>query len=284
MESSPFKDLVHALATAQQSQHQALVTLRKEQEQRFKALVLAQQEDRQAFWHLLALAGSTITTATDPPHLTLTKMGPHDDPEACLAFFEQAAEPWCWSVEQGAAHLLPLLTGKAQLAMLQLPANSRRAVLQRVGRTSEQQRQRFCALRLEEVGQPFAFGQQLRDACRRWLRTDYHDAEGIIDLVALEQFIAPLPEGTAEWVQCHRPALLDQAIELAEDHMAAVLTAGQCVSSSPLFSLFLLLSPPFCSSSSPHSPTAEAGACSTLAGPQCPTVSYFRVCVFPPLR
>ncbi|XP_060758758.1 uncharacterized protein LOC132869552 [Neoarius graeffei] len=44
-------------------------------------------------------------------------------------------------------------------------------------------------------------------------------------------------EGTAEWVQCHCPASLDQAIELAEEHMAAVPTAGQCVSPSPLSSL-----------------------------------------------
>ncbi|XP_060797796.1 egl nine homolog 1-like isoform X5 [Neoarius graeffei] len=44
-----FKDFIHALATAQQNQHQALITLQKEQEQWFKALMLAQQEDRQAF-------------------------------------------------------------------------------------------------------------------------------------------------------------------------------------------------------------------------------------------
>ncbi|XP_060797342.1 phosphatidylinositol 4-phosphate 5-kinase type-1 gamma isoform X2 [Neoarius graeffei] len=148
MESSPFKDLIHALTTAQQSQHQALVTLRKEQEQRFEALVLAQQEDCQAFRHLLASAGST--TAAGPPHLTLTKMDPHDDPEAFLVLFEQAAEAWGWLVEQRAARLLPLLTGEAQLAALQLPTDSwlvyadlRQTVLQRVGRTLEQQRQRF---------------------------------------------------------------------------------------------------------------------------------------------
>ncbi|XP_060781588.1 uncharacterized protein LOC132889279 [Neoarius graeffei] len=244
MESSPFADLIHALTTGQQCQHQALVALRKEQAQRFEALVLAQQEDRQAFRHLLASAGSTTSTAAGPPHLTLMKMGPHDDPEAFLALFEQAAEAWGWPVEQRAARLLPLLMGEAQLATLQLPANSRlvyadlcQAVLQRVGHTPEQQRQRFRALCLEEVGRPFAFGQQLRDACRRWLRADNRDAEGIVDLVTLEQFITRPPKGTVEWVQCHRLALLDQAIELAEDHLAAVPTAGSQISSSPLSSL-----------------------------------------------
>ncbi|XP_060783178.1 uncharacterized protein LOC132890379 [Neoarius graeffei] len=156
-------------------------------------------------------------------------MGPQDDPEAFLTFFEQVAETSGCPMKQRAARLLPLLTGEEQLAVLQLPANRRlayvylhRAILQRVGHTPEQQRQRFRALRLEEVGRPFTFGQQVRDACGRWLRADNRDTEVIIDQVALEQFIVRLPAGGAEWVQCHRPASLDQAFELAEDHLAAV--------------------------------------------------------------
>ncbi|XP_060778632.1 uncharacterized protein LOC132887175 [Neoarius graeffei] len=252
MESSPFVDLVHALATAQQSQHQALVTLRKEQERCFEALVLAQQEDREAFRHLLTSAGSTSAPAMGPSPLTMTKMGPQDDPETFITLFEQVAEASGWPMEQCAARLLPLLMGEAQLAALQLPADHwlayadlRRAILQRMGHTPEQQHQRFRALRMEEVGRPFAFGQQLRDACWRWLRADDRDAEGIIDQVVLEQFIACLPAGTAEWVQCHHPASLDQAVGLAEDHLAAVPAAGRPTMLSLLPSS-LSLSPPPC--------------------------------------
>ncbi|XP_060795406.1 zinc finger protein with KRAB and SCAN domains 5-like [Neoarius graeffei] len=295
MESSTFADLIHALATAQQSQHQALLTLRKEQEQRFEALVLAQQEDRWAFRHRLASVGSTISTTVGPSPLTLTKMDPQDDPEAFVTLFEQVAETSGWPVEQRAERLLPLLTGEVQLAALQLPADRRLAYadlcgagLQRVGCTPEQQHQCFRALRLEEVGRPFAFGQQLRDACWQWLRADSCDAEGLIDQVVLEQFVVRLPAGTAEWVQCHRPASLDQAIELAEDHLAAVPAAGQQMASSllfsPLLSLSLSLSPSSCVPSSPHSPTAEAGAGTTPAGPLhpwCPPVSPFCVCLSP---
>ncbi|XP_060786761.1 uncharacterized protein LOC132892488 [Neoarius graeffei] len=294
MESSPFTDLVHALATAQQSQHQALVTLRKEQERCFEALVLAQQEDREAFWHLLVSAGSTSAPTAGPSPLTLTKMGLQDDPEAFITLFEQVAEASGWPMEQGMARLLPLLTREAQLAVLRLPADRRlaytdfrRAVLQCVGRTPEQQCQRFRAVRLEEVGRPFAFGQQLQDACWQWLRADNCDAEGIVDQVVLEQFITCLPTGTAEWVQCHRPASLDRAIELAEDHLAAVPVAGQQTASSLLFSplLSLSLSPSSCVPSSPHSPTAEVGAGTTPAGPphpRCPLISPFCVCLSPP--
>ncbi|XP_060796560.1 uncharacterized protein LOC132898907 [Neoarius graeffei] len=201
-----------------------------------------------------------------------------------------APETSGWPVEQRAARLLPLLTGEAQLAALQLPADHRlayvdlrRAVLQRVGHTPEQQHQRFHALRLEEVGRPFAFGQQLRDACWQWLRDDSCDAEGLIDQVVLQQFVTHLPAGTAEWVQYHRPASLDQAIELVEDHLAAVPAAGQQMASSLLSSsLSLSLSPSSCVPSSPRSPTAEAGAGTTPAGPLhpwCPPVSPFCVCL-----
>ncbi|XP_060783177.1 uncharacterized protein LOC132890378 [Neoarius graeffei] len=184
-------------------------------------------------------------------------MGPQDDPEAFIMLFEQVVETSRWPMEQHAVRLLPLLTGEAQLAALQLPADCRlayadlrRAILQRVGRTPEQQRQRFHALCLEEVGWTFTFGQQLWDACWQWLKADNRDAEGIIDQVVLEQFLARLPAGTAEWVQCHRPASLDQAVELAEDHMAAVSVAGQQTASSLLSSsLSLSPSPPV---SHPH--------------------------------
>ncbi|XP_058630037.1 zinc finger protein with KRAB and SCAN domains 7-like [Onychostoma macrolepis] len=69
--------------------------------------------------------------------------------------------------------------------------------------------------------------QQLRDACRKWLMAEERDIEEVVDLVVLEQFIARLPRGTAEWVQCHRPTSLTQAIQLAEDHLVACPGVGE---------------------------------------------------------
>lgn len=63
--------------------------------------------------------------------------------------------------------------------------------------------------------------QLLRDACRKWLLARGGDVEQIINHVVLEQFISYLPRKMAEWVQCHRPVLLDLAIQLAEDQMVA---------------------------------------------------------------
>ncbi len=133
------------------------------------------------------------------------------------------------------------------------------AILQRIGRNPEQHRQRFRSVELGDHGRPFVMAQQLRDACRKWLMAEQRDIEGVIDLVVLEQFIARLPRGTAEWVQCHRRTSLTQAIQLAEDHLVACPRVGE-----PLTNLSLSFSPPsFLSlvprsgSGGPSSPTAE---------------------------
>ncbi|XP_051558201.1 uncharacterized protein LOC127443558 [Myxocyprinus asiaticus] len=181
----------------------------------------------------------------------VTENGDVDDPEAFLDLFEQTAEIWGWLLGQWAARLIPLLSGEAQLVAQQLPAMSllaygdlKKAILQRVGRTTEESRQLFRSLKLESSDRPFAFAQWLRDACRRWLLAGDRDVDGIIDQVVLEQLIHRLPKGTVEWVQCHRPASLEEAVRLAEDHMAAIPRAEE-----PSYTL----SPPSVSSPSPLS-------------------------------
>ncbi|XP_067270787.1 putative SCAN domain-containing protein SCAND2P [Pseudorasbora parva] len=174
-----------------------------------------------------------------------------DDPEAFIDLFERSAAARDWPKEDWPMRLLPLLSGEAQVAAHQLPVKNllvyddlKRAILQRVGRTPEQHRQRFRTLALEESGRPFIFAHQLRDSCRKWLMAGECDAEGIIDRVVLEQFVARLPKKTAQWVQCHRPASLDQAIQLAEDQMVACHGVGEPLPAASLSLSSLSLSPP----------------------------------------
>ncbi len=94
-------------------------------------------------------------------------------------------------------------------------------------------------MKLGDNGRPFVLAQQLRDACRKWLMAEPRDIEGVIDLVVLEQFIARLPRRTAEWVQCHHPTSLTQAIQMAKDHLVACPGVGE-----PLTNLSLSPSPP----------------------------------------
>ncbi|XP_067289364.1 uncharacterized protein [Pseudorasbora parva] len=143
-------------------------------------------------------------------------------------------------------------SGEAQAAAQHLPVANlldyddlKRAILQRVGRTPEQHRQRFRSLEWGESGRPFALAQQLRDECRRWLLAGGSDVDHVVDLVVLEQFITRLPRKTAEWVQCHRPTSLETAINLAEDHLVACPGVGAPPLTSPS------LSPPSLSLSRP---------------------------------
>ncbi len=219
--------------------------MKLEQEDRFRLMVQVQDEDRRAIRSLLGREDNPVAA---PPiaHVPLMKMGPHDDPEAFVDLFEKTAEACGWARAHWSVRLIPLLTGEAQVAAQQLTVTNlldyddlKRAILQRVGRSPEQHRQRFRSVELGDNGRPFVLAQQLRDACRKWLMAEPRDVEGVIDLVVLEQFIARLPRRTAEWVQCHRPTSLMQAIQLAEDHLVACPGVGE-----PLSNLSLSPSPP----------------------------------------
>ncbi len=218
--------------------------MRADQERRFCALVQNQREDRELFRSWMdreVRAGENPTAPAPPTHMPVQKMGPQDDPEAFLDLFEKTAAACGWPQTDWPMHLIPLLTGEAQLAAQQLPVQNllvyddlKRAILQRVGRSPEQHRQRFRSLELGENGRPFVMAHQLRDACRRWLLAGEGGVDQIIDRVVLEQFIARLPKKTAQWVQCHRPASLDLAIQLAEDQMVACHGVGETLPSVSL--------------------------------------------------
>ncbi len=249
---SPFAEVIQSLAGLHQEHHKALMDMRADQERRFCALVQNQREDRELLRSWMdreVRAGESSTTPAPPTHMPVQKMGPQDDPEAFIDLFEKTAAACGWPQTDWPVRLIPLLTGEAQLAAQQLPVQNllvyedlKRAILQRVGRSPEQHRQRFRSLELGENGRPFVMAHQLRDACRRWLLAGEGGVDDIIDQVVLEQFIARLPKRTAQWVQCHRPASLDLAIQLAEDQMVACHGVGE-----PLPSVSLSLSPPLLS-------------------------------------
>ncbi len=201
-------------------------------------------------WTETGVRASRVTTlrlwSPTITHVPLMKMGPHDDPEAFVDLFEKTAEACGWARTHWPVRLIPLLTGEVQVAAQQLPVANllaygdlKRVILQRVGRNPEQHQQRFCSVELGDNVRPFVMTQQLRDACRKWLKDEPCDVEEVIDRVVLEQFIARLPRRTAEWVQYHRPTSLTQAIQLAEDHLVACPGVGE-----PLINLSLSLARP----------------------------------------
>ncbi|XP_061582743.1 zinc finger protein 213-like [Cololabis saira] len=160
--------------------------------------------------------------------VVLQKMTEADDPLAFLDTFEAVAEACDWPGAEWAVRLLPLLSGEAQMAALALPAAARatygqvrRAVMDRLGRSPEDYRRRFRELKLGPTDRPYTFAHQLHDAAVRWLRPGETEGEKrVVQQIVLEQFVQGLPTRTAAWVRCHRPGTLQEAITLAEDHLA----------------------------------------------------------------
>ncbi|XP_026100386.1 putative SCAN domain-containing protein SCAND2P [Carassius auratus] len=105
--------------------------------------------------------------------------------------------------------------------------------------------------------------QQLRDSCSKWLMANSSDVEDVINRVVLEQFVAKLPRKTAQWVQCHRPTSLNQAIQLAEDQMVACPGVGDLLPSASLSPS--LSSPPLSLSKSVPLPRSRGGLPPKLA-------------------
>ncbi len=100
--------------------------MKLEQEDRFRLLVQAQDEDRRAIRSLLGREESPVASPSIV-HIPLMKMGPHDDPEAFVDLFEKTSEACGWARTQWPVRLIPLLTGEAQVAAQQLPVTNRLA-------------------------------------------------------------------------------------------------------------------------------------------------------------
>lgn len=64
-----------------------------------------------------------------------------------------------------------------------------------------------------------------------WTNSEWN-AEQIIRLLVLEQFVAWLPRGTVGWIQWCQHMSLDKAVHLTEDHLVAI--PGPSISLSPV--------------------------------------------------
>ncbi|XDV46982.1 hypothetical protein PO909_016758 [Leuciscus waleckii] len=115
--ATPFADIITSLAGLHQEQHQQLLAIKEEQDQRFAALLRGQQEDRELFrsWIDREVRATPPVKETSTP-LPLNKMGPQDDPEAFIDLFERSAEDRGWPTQDWPMRLIPLLSGEAQVA------------------------------------------------------------------------------------------------------------------------------------------------------------------------
>ncbi|XP_077186678.1 uncharacterized protein LOC143834037 [Paroedura picta] len=85
----------------------------------------------------------------------------------------------------------------------------------------EMWRSRFRTLAYQELEGPRETCRQLQELCCQWLRPKRHSKEHILDLLALEQFLAVLPPEMQRWVSESNPENCAQAVSLAEEFLKA---------------------------------------------------------------
>ncbi|XP_053145257.1 zinc finger protein 197-like isoform X5 [Hemicordylus capensis] len=140
---------------------------------------------------------------------------PWEDPKAFLASFEQVAEACQWPKEEWVARLLPAFRGEAEQAINELEGRDREdygkvkaAILQGDTVKMEEQRLRFRQFRCQPSEDPQWVYSQLQELCHQWLKPQRHTKEEILELLALEQFLAIMPQEFQNLIEEGRPKVI----------------------------------------------------------------------------
>ena len=128
----------------------------------------------------------------------LTKLGPDDDVEAYLEVFERTAQRESWPEEQWAHIVAPFLTGPAQQASQDLPADAVRqypaliqAILAYYGHNLRARAQRVHNWRFDVRGAVRTQVAQQSRLVKRWLASG--EGPSPIDLVIIDSTLRRLP-------------------------------------------------------------------------------------------
>lgn len=124
-----------------------------------------------------------------------------DEVQMYREMFDSMAGARGWPADEWAVRLLPLVTGKAQVAALGLPpetrhiyADMKRAIMDRIRLSPFDHRRAFREARFGLGDNLFAFAQRLKDAVNRWLQPGgMGGAPAVVEKVVVEQVLEGLP-------------------------------------------------------------------------------------------
>ncbi|RXN19685.1 zinc finger and SCAN domain-containing 9 [Labeo rohita] len=151
-----------------------------------------------------------------------------EDVESFFVRFERIARTWGWPMDEWAARVVTLLTGKALEAyagMEELRAGNysdiKAAVLAKYNVTEETYRLRFRSLMVpsgETVRETY---NRIKGLYRRWMRPETKTKDQMGETIILEQYLRMLRPEVRVWVKENQPQTGEEAARLAERYVAA---------------------------------------------------------------
>ena len=204
------------------------------------AALAAQQHQRETTESLALLREAVLrltqhavrAAPTAAPTSRLTKLGPEDDVEAYLEVFERTAQREGWPEEQWAHIVAPFLTGPAQQASQDLPADVARqypalkqAILAYYGHNLAARAQRAQDWRFDAQGAVRTQIAQHSRLVKRWLTAG--EGPSPIDRVIIDHTLRRLPPDARRVLAHHHPATVDDLVlQLENWQVAQLLNAG----------------------------------------------------------
>ncbi|XP_043958900.1 uncharacterized protein LOC122823389 [Gambusia affinis] len=156
-------------------------------------------------------ASSSIGQSVHIHHPKLEKLTVEDDIEHFLTTFERIAAAYRWPKSDWIFQLIPLLTGKARSAYVNMDVDDsleyekvKAAILQKYDINPETYRQRFrCLDSLDES--PKELYSRLKELYEKWIQPKDKTVKQVGELIMLEQFLRMLCPELQVWIKEHDP-------------------------------------------------------------------------------
>ena len=149
--------------------------------------------------------------------MKVAKLSDTDDIEGYLLTFERQMAAYEIEKSRWAFILAPQLSGRAQKAYMAIAPDEsgdyhliKKAILKRYDISEESHRRKFRE-RVHGKGESFSeLATSLLDLANKWLE-ECSTKEGVVEKLAIEQFLANAPEDVRVWVREHKPKTCAEA-------------------------------------------------------------------------
>ncbi|XP_073803618.1 uncharacterized protein [Danio rerio] len=172
----------------------------------------------------------TVDNIVLPPSLVprLEKLNETDDVEHFLVTFQQIAVACRWNRSDWVWHLIPLLTGKARAAYVNMEVTEsadydkvKSAILKKNDINVETYRQRFRSLAVNPSESPKELYSRLKELFTKWIQPKGKTVEEVSEAIILEQYLRILSPELQVWIRERDPGSASEAASWADVFVAA---------------------------------------------------------------